>query len=571
MKYPNIYDNNFYDKINNTYKKYTIPKKKKSFKEYCFPKKYQLQIPQQFAENFLNPETPYKSLLIYHKIGSGKTCTAIRIAERWKHKRKIIVVLPASLKNNFRSELRSLCAGNSYLKQSERTELLNLHPNDNKYIDIINKSDDRIDKYYEIYSYNKFIDYIKDNQIKLNNCLLIIDEIQNMISEDGTYYTELFKLINKSSSDLRLVLLSATPMFDKPNELALTINLLRPEIKMPINKAFNKTFITTVQKKDGTIIYDIKNTDKFKKILKGYISYYRGAPSYVYPELLVKYVKCYMSDFQYNIYKSILRNEKKNETVNKYKITSFSQLPNNFFIGTRFVSNIVFPNKLINDDGFESLTKRQIINNLNIYSTKFYSIITKIMKTSGKIFIYSGFKEYAGLRSMIKILEAYNYKNYSEHGQGKKRFAVWSGDETLTYKEEIKNIYNLKENLDGSKIKIILGSSSIKEGISFYGVKQVHILEPYWNNARIEQIIGRASRFCSHKDLDLEKRKVKVYIYLAVHPLEDETVDEYIYQISKQKNELVHKFEKIIKEVAVDCTLNKNANKDEGDDYICEK
>ena len=69
--------------------------------------------------------------------------------------------------------------------------------------------------------------------MNLKNCVLIIDEIQNMVSEEGTYYSELYYLIKHAPNDLRIVLLSATPMFDKPFEMGLTINLLRPEREFP--------------------------------------------------------------------------------------------------------------------------------------------------------------------------------------------------------------------------------------------------------------------------------------------------------------------------------------------------
>ena len=63
-------------------------------------------------------------ILIYHRIGAGKTCTAINIAEQWKHKKKIIVLVPASLIGNIRDELRSQCAGNSYLTEKEREKFI---------------------------------------------------------------------------------------------------------------------------------------------------------------------------------------------------------------------------------------------------------------------------------------------------------------------------------------------------------------------------------------------------------------------------------------------------------------
>lgn len=577
-KYPDIKDDNFYKKINKIYKKYKIPQKKKSFKEICMPEKYQLQLPQQFVSQFLNPETPYKGVLVYHRIGAGKTCTAVRVGEVFKKSKKIVVVLPASLKGNFRNELRSLCAGDAYITNTERKELSKLHPSDDKYKEIIKKTDERINKYYSIYSYNKFIEYAKDNKIKLKKSLLIIDEIQNMVSEEGTYYTELYDLIKKSPPELRIVLLSATPMFDKPFEIGLTINLLRPEKEFPSSSTdFDRKFISTRKDKNNNYKLSMKNIDLFKNIIKGYVSYYRGAPPYVFPEMKIRYVKCDMSDFQYSSYKAVLRNEqtelnlKLKRQVNKD--LNVGKLPNNFFIGTRYVSNIVFPNKKVGDEGFKSLTNHQILNNLDKFSTKFDKIINKIKSASGKIFIYSGFKEYAGLKSLVRVLEAYGYKNYSDFGEGVKRFAIWSGDENINYKEEIKSVFNLKQNLNGSKLKIILGSSSIKEGVSFSGVRQVHILEPYWNLPRLEQVIGRASRFCSHKDLEIFKRNVKVYIYIAINKDKDdnnETVDEYIHKLSLRKNKLVNEFELAVKEAAIDCDLNKSANMDKDNKYICD-
>jgi superfamily II DNA or RNA helicase len=93
-----------------------------------------------------------------------------------------------------------------------------------------------------------------------------------------------------------------------------------------------------------------------------------------------------------------------------------------------------------------------------------------------------------------------------------------------------------------------LGSPAIKEGVSLLRVRQVHIIEPYWNMSRLEQVIGRAIRFCSHKDVEPEKRVVKVYIYIATVPTElakkekennkepTITIDEHIYNMAIVKN-----------------------------------
>lgn len=570
-RYPSITDDEFYDKINKIYKRYKIPKNKLSINEYCKPRDFTLQEPQQFLPEYINPKTPYKSILIYHRIGAGKTCSAIQIAERWKKIKRNVFVLPASLKGNFKNELRGLCGGNNYLTSAERASLSKLQPGDDEYVDIIKKSDKRIDVYYDIHSYNKFVEYAKEGSMDLDNAILIIDEIQNMVSETGTYYKELYDLIYNSNNNLRIVLLSATPMFDKPVEIALTINLLRPPVLIPTGREFEKMFIQEKTVKSKTY-YTVKNMDLFKNMIKGYVSYYMGAPAYTFPAMSIKYVECEMSDFQYSIYRKILGKEDNGALKmmpSKEEVIDAVDLPNNFYIGARFVSNVVYPNKKISENGLESLTDNKIRDNLAKYSCKLDKIMTSIRRARGKIFLYSGFKEYAGLKTVIRVMEAFGYKNYSEHGPGRKRFAVWSGDESIASKDEIREVYNRIDNLYGEKLKIILGSPSIKEGVSLKAVRYVHVLEPYWNKSRLDQVVGRASRFCSHINLPEEERNVKVYVYVAMHPEEMITVDQYIRKLSDTKNKIIKQFENAIKEAAVDCRLNKNANETDDDKINC--
>ena len=71
-------------------------------------------------------------------------------------------------------------------------------------IEILEKTEERISKYYTIHSYHKFVDLVKENKIKLKNTLLIIDEIQNMISMTGTFYSTLKSIIDKTDDSLIL-------------------------------------------------------------------------------------------------------------------------------------------------------------------------------------------------------------------------------------------------------------------------------------------------------------------------------------------------------------------------------
>jgi len=549
------------DNITKTFKKYYIlPNKNETMETFCYPKKYTLQPPQQFLPELLTSKlAPWtkdqdiRGILLFHQIGAGKTCTAISIAEKYKTKMNIVVVLPAALMGNFMSELRSECTDDQYIKTEERIKLKKLNFDDEEYIKIIEKSNQRIEKYYTIYSYNKLINLIKENKIKnFNNTLLIIDEIQNMISMNGTYYKLLNNIIIKSNDTLKIILLSATPMFDRPIELALTLNLLKTDNLFNIS-TFNQDFISNDKK------YKMKNIKLFQDKIKNLISYYRGAPPIAYPQYKFKIVKCNMSLFQYKSYLTTLSTDN-NFIRGSFKNVDILNLPENFFLGPRIISNIAFPNKSSGSTGFTSF-KGEILQMQNIseYSIKFYKIIQKINHSEGPIFVYSNFKEEGGIKAFIKFIEYHGWKNYITYGQGKKRFAIWSGEETQKVKEEIKFIFNQKSNSDGSNIKMILGSPSIKEGVSLLRVEQVHIIEPYWNLSRIIQIMGRAIRFCSHKDVSKKKRLVNVYLYLATYSGE-KTIDQYIWSLAKKKNKLITQFEKVLKESAIDCNLFYNRN-----------
>ena len=532
--------------------KYTIKPNKKSMKELCIPKKFKLQISQRFLAEFFK-KSDLKGILVYHKIGAGKTCTAINMAEALKKKMNIMVVLPAALIGSFRGELRSECPGDEYISSNDRKRLLKLNPSDNTFKNLIKKSDNKINKFYTIYSYHKFVDLAKNNKIKLKNTLLIIDEVQNMISETGSFHKNLKKIIDNSDDNTRIILLSATPMFDKPVEIAMTLNLLKPENPIVISNNFNQKYLSIKRNREG-VYYKAKNLKLFKKKIGGMISYYRGAPPQTFPEEIFKVVRCRMQDFQYKSYLTAMSSEE-NFIRGSFRNVDILKMPNNFFIGPRILSNIAFPNKSIGSVGFSSFEGESLqLQNLKEYSIKFYKILKKIKKSEGPVFVYSNFKDIGGLRSFVQVLEAHGYSNYKTHGEGSKRFAIWSGDEPHEVKEEIKFIFNKKENNNGSRLQIMLGSPSIKEGVSLLRVEQVHILEPYWNISRLKQIIGRALRYCSHKDLPKRRRFVEVFLYLSTYPKE-KTIDEYIWNLAKKKNRLISSFENALKEKAIDCEI----------------
>ena len=539
MTYPLLHDKNFQDKIMKKYSIYTTPRKRPSFTELCFPKEYTHQLPQTFVSKFIHPNTPYKGLLIFHRIGAGKTCASILIAMEWVSRRRVIFIVPASLVGNLYKEFRSGCTGNKYINLVERKKLDTLDPRDPIYINLIKTIDERIDKDYDIYSFHKYVNLVEKGDMNLANALVIVDEVQNIVSETGLFYQTFLKSFQKSPSSTRIVVMSATPIFDKPIEIALTLNLLKPINILPIGNDFNTTFLDVNDK--GKHI--IKNKELLCSLMSGYISFSPGAPSIAFPDKIIKLVRCEMSPFQFECYKTVEEQEGKPDFKNILKLS------NAFFIGSRMISNICYPNKRVNENGIESFKGRKLhIDKICRYSIKFQKIIIKAKSVKGPSIVYSNFREYGGIEPFTKVLEYNGYINITDPNSddkkyNKKRYGLWTGRESMSDKELSKSIYNHKDNFDGSMLKFMIISPSGKEGLSLYRTRSIHIMEPYWNSSRIQQVIGRGIRYCSHKDLPLEERNVQIFIYISVAPIKQyKTIDEYIYKMMVDKDPILKQF-----------------------------
>ena len=133
-----------------------------------------------------------------------------------------------------------------------------------------------------------------------------------------------------------------------------------------------------------------------------------------------------------------------------------------------------------------------------------------------------------------------------------------TGDKALSPNNvtDIKMSTNV-DNKDGSKVKVVFISQAGAEGLDLKFIRQVHILEPWYNMNRIEQIIGRAVRTCSHKDLPFNKRNVEIYLYGSLmENRREEAADLYVYRLAELKAVQIGNVSRVLKEIAVDCILN---------------
>ena len=129
------------------------------------------------------------------------------------------------------------------------------------------------------------------------------------------------------------------------------------------------------------------------------------------------------------------------------------------------------------------------------------------------------------------------------------------------------NIFKLDENgekidISGEKIKVVLISQAGSEGLDFKAIRQIHILEPWYNMNRNEQIIGRGVRNFSHKDLPFEKRNVQIFLYgTKLKNALEEAADLYVYRMAEIKAVKIGKVTRLLKETAVDCIINHEQTK----------
>lgn len=274
-------------------------------------------------------------------------------------------------------------------------------------------------------------------------------------------------------------------------------------------------------------------------------------------------------------------------------------------------------------------------------SGKFSEILKNIQDSEniGKHLVYSNFREVEGITLFQFVLEANGFapmritkdtktKEWKivdlENIRNKPRFILYTGTADKKEKEEkemLLNIYNgnwdllpdslvqsLKSleqpnpdnttsanthNIYGDVIRVIMITQSGAEGINMKNTRFVHLMEPFWNMVRLEQVIGRARRIWSHQDLPEEYRTVKVFLYVSVYSQDilanrrqesmnlflhdlsklekDETnarnfkpftTDQILLEDAEMKLNLNNMFLKAVQETSIDCAIWKDKNND---------
>jgi hypothetical protein len=253
---------------------------------------------------------------------------------------------------------------------------------------------------------------------------------------------------------------------------------------------------------------------------------------------------------------------------------------------------------------------------LQTYSGKFAKILQNIQASAGSSLLYSVFKTVEGIGVFSMALDANGFAPIKLVGSDQDlrfdeetlksiqtapeqpRYILYSGGESLRVRQTLINLFNMRidklptkiaevleqsplritQNLHGEVCRVFMITAAGAEGLSLRNVRSVHIMEPYWNKVRTDQVKGRAVRICSHADLPYDEdpakneRVVEVFTYISVFSKtmqidqtlitqdDSKTSDQHILFLAETKEKVSSDFLCHMKAAAVDCKLNEADN-----------
>ena len=225
-------------------------------------------------------------------------------------------------------------------------------------------------------------------------------------------------------------------------------------------------------------------------------------------------------------------------------------------------------------------------DNIGQFSPKIHAICRAIQESTGIVLIYSKYIE-GGLLPMALALEEMGLSRYCYSSHIKSllktnqppidpltmkpktstsvlhaKYVMITGTKMFSpdNAKDLEMVFH-PDNKDGRLVKVVMISQAGSEGIDFKCIRQVHILDPWYNMSRLEQIIGRAVRNKSHCQLPFSQRNVEIYMHGTIQqPEGNETADMYMYRLAEKKAIQIGQITRILKESAVDCLLNMDQN-----------
>jgi len=585
---------------------------------------FKLQPQQRFLRRVLSPDSPVRNLLMIHGTGTGKTCTAIQVAEEYILRpefqdKKVMVVASAAVQDNFQSQLFDMtrlsidtiagtleskqCTGRRYLDMLMRIESEPKNWNNPEIRAKLERTANLIIKeFYEFMAYNSFGNLIMNKlggtekdidrewvHANFDNRLLIIDEAHNIREskddEGMKGVTRALENLVKTADGLVLVLLTATPMYDTYDEIVYYMNLFLWNDRK--QKATESVKLSDFFNPDATLKAG-PGGERFRTWCQQYVSFVKGENPFTFPFRLpppktisntaittsflgkpvapadrIQYLALVGSDVQ-GIQKTTLMGTEKADDDEKKRVLMQSTImvpPGNKSFNELFRS--VGKQYDYVDSAF--LTPEALPN----HSAKFVSVIQSIVNGSGLCLVYSNFVA-LGARLFAMALEEHGFTAYtgqsllaspSYKGTSKGKYVLLTSDSSEAEISKLLAAAKNSRNRDGSQVRVVVAGPIVSEGVDFRYMRQIHILDPWWNMSRIEQVVGRGLRTCSHQVLPFEEQNCSVYFHVVRTGDGKETFDEYTYRTKvEQKAMKIARVRKVLAESAMDCPMQNQLN-----------
>jgi len=607
---------------------------------------------QEFVSKFLSPYTLNDRLIAFHGLGTGKTSLAVQFSElarkinKNQNKTLVLVRGPTSVKN-FKRELANVCTDGDYIptniekkdKETGKKYYIKLTPEQRAI-----KTGKLIRKNYNIETFIKFsndLSKMSDEQIEktYSDNIIIVDEAHNLRFQPKeskvSLYDQVYRLMHKAQRT-KILLLSGTPMRDRPQEIIYLLNLLLPEK----NKISVKDFENIMEDKDelhklfyGMVSYVRQMESSVRKLFEGTVASNMQKLKTVRHKMISPQQEAYLEAWS--------RDTKSSKKIDQIDDSNDddeeeSTQADSLYEKSRQCSLMCFPDGsygkeginsktwiLTDNKGFMHFTKNlsdyidqngtdteSRLNMLKTLSSKYASVLRDIIEyPTEKAFVYCSFVKGSGLLLFAAILEHFGFAqlntaifkrdveyekeeteeeksfqteelfNIEVISKNPNRFAVITGESvTSSVADKIINeVYNNSKNNYGDYLRIILGSHVVGEGASLKAMRQLHVLSPHWNNSVTDQAIGRGLRTFSHDMLSPTDRYIKIFRHASIlkeKKLLDSSIDMRMYKLSEDKDILIKRVERAMKESAVDCALNRERNirtdLDEDDSAACD-
>jgi hypothetical protein len=432
-------------------------------------------------------------------------------------------------------------------------------------------------------SNNELLEYME-------NSFIICDEIHNVYNsiEQNNYGETLqtiFDHLHSKNVPCKIMLMSATPLNNKPSEIVDLMNLL-----VPITKR-GKPYTKGEFFKDETLLPGA--IKRIESIISGYFSFYFNLDPSLMPQMSIvgepikylgkkidylKFIKCPYTSEQWKASASV---------DHSYGTEAYGILdivfPDGLYTNKHIESISIKPKSWSEKYGIQytsgtvtgSILKKE---NIKKWSGKYHKMLCELDEFlqlgNQKLMITHEYVNGTGVRLIAEILQtngiieygssaARNTRCYrcgvtkhdhgSDHEFGASTYAIIHGEvEPKLIKERI-NIYNGSRNKTGEIIQILVVSKMVREGYNFKAVRQMWIMHSPPNISSMIQLFGRPVRMRSHVDLPEGDRNVKIKIFVTTR--DDRSYMNARYDQKIKEYKVIQQIETVIRKTAIDNNL----------------